>query len=211
VPVKGFSLVWQRSVQAATGTATATAPATGILLATPDSIHQVDTSRRQYLQATIFGVTTFPLAAANAVMRSDSEGAKVFKAGEAMGIEGAKTRFVQARKDLQYLLDNYDEIQKGGGDNIRRYLGTVGVTSAMYGISKVMKELQEEANDIVEYTENMNEFDAYLRAADTACYSANFVEFSAAKTKPEKFFEDARTETGLMRGAMDRMASEIGL
>ena len=63
----------------------------------------------------------------------------------------------------------------------------------MYGIPRVMKELQEEANDIVEYTENMNDFDAYLRQADTSCYSANFVEFSAAKTKPEKFFQDAKS------------------
>jgi hypothetical protein len=97
----------------------------------------------------------------------------------------------------------------GGGDNVRRYLGTVGFTSSLYGISKVLKELQDEADDIVKYTENMNEFDAYLRAADTACYSANFVEFSAAKTKPEAFFKDAFGEVQKIKEYMNNMAAEL--
>ena len=46
---------------------------------------------------------------------------------------------------------------RGGGDNIRRYLGTVGTTSPLYGIKTVFKYLQEDAGDIVEFTENMNE------------------------------------------------------
>jgi Asp-tRNA(Asn)/Glu-tRNA(Gln) amidotransferase C subunit len=74
-----------------------------------------------------------------------------------------------------------------------------------------MKELQEEASDIVEYTENMSEFDYSLRSADTSVYSANFVEFSSAKTKPEKFFEDARTEIERMQVYMDNMAAELKL
>ena len=118
--------------------------------------------------------------------------AKLFAAGKPLGKEKAIERFKMAQSDLNYLLENYDTITEGGGDNVRRYLGTVGVTSSMYGISKVLKELQGEADDIVEYTENMNEFNAYLGQADTACYSANFVEFSAAKTKPEEFFKNAK-------------------
>ena len=183
--------------------------------------HQNDfASRRHFLQQSFAGVlgagllvstTLMCPPAAKAVMKNDSAEAKTFTAGEAMGSKGATERFVAARTDLQYLLDNYDEIQKGGGDSVRRYLGTVGVTSSMYGIQKVMKELQEEADDIVEYTENMNEFERSLRAADTAAYSANFVEFSAAKTKPEQFFKDARKELELMRSAMDNMATELKL
>jgi len=101
----------------------------------------------------------------------------------------ALERLKLARTDLSYLLENYDSIAEGGGDSVRRYLGTVGVTSGMYGITKVLKILQNEADDIVEYTEAMDEFDSYLRQADTACYSANFVEFSAASTKPEQFLK----------------------
>jgi hypothetical protein len=145
-------------------------------------------------------------------MMKETEQARTFKAGEAIGVDEARLRFQNAKKDLQYLIDNYDTIvANGGGDNVRRYLGTVGVTSNLYGISKVMKELQDEANDIVEYTEAMDEFDAELRAADTACYSANFVEFSAASTKPEKFFRDALAAIHRMMSAMEKMSAELDI
>lgn len=149
--------------------------------------------------------------AANAVvMDNSSDQARAFTAGEKLGKEAAIARFQRARGDLDYLVHNFDTIvSNGGGDNVRRYLGTVGVTSGLYGITKVLKELQEEADDIVTFTESMNDFDYYLRSADTACYSANFVEFSAAKTKPEKFFEDAKRDTQNMKVTLDRMASEL--
>lgn len=134
---------------------------------------------------------------------------KAFEVGVAMGSEEAKARFQEARKTLNYLIDNYDVISKAGGDNVRRYLGTVGTTSALYGITKVMKELQDEVNDVVEFTENMQDFYYYLRAADTAVYSANFVEFSAATTKPEKFFADAKSDCVQMKSNMDNMAAEL--
>jgi len=136
---------------------------------------------------------------------------KVFQVGETMGVEEAKARFQKARQTLNELLANYEEISKGGGDAVRRYLGTVGTTSALYGITRVMKDLQSECDDIVEYTENMQDFAYYLGAADTAVYSANFVEFSAAKTKPEKFFADAKGDAMKMKVYMDNMAAELGI
>ena len=81
----------------------------------------------------------------------------------------------------------------------------------MYGIAKVLKELQDQATDVVEYTEATDEFDYSLRAADTAVYSANFVEYSAARTKAEQFFANARTECELMQGYMDSMAAALQL
>lgn len=149
----------------------------------------------------------FPSNANAVTMEQPKE--KIFKVGEALGVDGSKARFLEAKKTLDYLIKNFDIISKDGGDNIRRYLGTVGTTSALYGITKVMRELQEEANDIVEFTENMNDFEYWLRAADTAAYSANFVEFSAAKTKPEEFYQDAKNASIRMKGFMDAMSSEI--
>ena len=173
-------------------------------------------SRRAFAShviATIFGTATVGIVRKNAyavVMDTSSEEARTFAAGEKLGKDAAIERFRKAQADLDYLIQNYDTIvANGGGDNVRRYLGTVGFTSGLYGITKVLKELQEEAADIVEYTENMNEFDYFLRAADTSCYSANFVEFSAAKTKPEKFFEDAKKDAHNMREALDKMAAEL--
>ena len=134
---------------------------------------------------------------------------KFFEIGVTLGADVAKARFLEARSTIVDLVNNYDSISKEGGDNVRRYLGTVGTTSAMYGIEKVLKDLQNEANDIVTYTENMDDFAYYLRAADTAVYSANFVEFSAAKTKPEKFFDDAKSDCKNILLHMDNMASEL--
>ena len=51
---------------------------------------------------------------------------------------------------FDYLLHNYDSICDGGGDNVRRYLGTVGTSSGLFGIQKAMKALSERADDIVE-------------------------------------------------------------
>jgi hypothetical protein len=173
-----------------------------------------DVRRRNFL-ATSLIVASLPFVAChappvNAVMMEQPK-ESVFQAGQILGVEEAKARFQDAQKTLDYLIDNYDNISKEGGDNVRRYLGTVGTTSALYGIPKVMKDLQVESDDIVEFTENMQDFNYYLRAADTAVYSANFVEFSAAKTKPEKFFEDARSDCLKARMYMNNMAHEIGL
>jgi len=162
--------------------------------------------------ATVFVLAFAPPASLAVVMDNSSKEAQVFVIGQDMPLADAKARFLLAKQDLNYLVAHYDSIvAQGGGDNVRRYLGTVGMTSNMYGIMKVLKRLQEEADDIVEYTETMNEFDYSLRAADTACYSANFVEFSAAKTKPEKFFEDALLETERMLVGFDVMTRELKL
>lgn len=64
--------------------------------------------------------------------------------------EEAEQRFRDGRESVDYLLKNYDEICEGGGDNVRRYLGTVGTSSGLFGIQKAMKTLAERADDIVE-------------------------------------------------------------
>lgn len=147
--------------------------------------------------------------ASAAMMEQPKE--KFFEIGITLSVDVAKARFQDARSTMVDLVNNYDSISKLGGDNVRRYLGTVGTASAMYGIEKVLKDLQNEANDIVVYTENMDDFSYYLRAADTAVYSANFVEFSAAKTKPEKFFDDAKSDCKNLLLHMDNMANELNL
>lgn len=158
----------------------------------------------------VAAAVVIPPFPSNAVMMEQPK-EKVFEVGQAMGIPQAKQRFQEARKTLDYLIIHYDDISKEGGDNVRRYLGTVGTTSPMYGITKVLKELQDESNDAIEFIENASEFDYYLRAADTAVYSANFVEYSAAKTPPAKFFADAKADCIQMKKYMSNMANELGL
>ncbi|GAX09583.1 hypothetical protein FisN_38Lu031 [Fistulifera solaris] len=165
----------------------------------------VHSSRRTFLQ--IAPCLLFPHLT-NAAIKNNQT---VFREGESLTIEEAKARFQEGRTSMNNLLENYDAIAANGGDNVRRYLGTVGTTSGLYGIQKVLRTLQDEANDIVEYTESLSDFEYYLSAADTAAYSAIFVEYSAAKTKPEEFFADAKKAVQRMRACMDQMAQELAL
>ena len=49
-----------------------------------------------------------------------------------------------------------------------RYFGILSVDPSMYGLTRVLKKLQEQADDVMEYTKNMNEINVYLSAADIA-------------------------------------------
>lgn len=169
-------------------------------------------SRREFGEVVVACAVlpTFSSQKASAAMMEQPKD-KFFEIGITLSVDVAKARFQDARHTMVDLMKNYDSISKLGGDNVRRYLGTVGTASAMYGIEKVLKDLQNEANDIVVYTENMDDFTYYLRAADTAVYSANFVEFSAAKTKPEKFFDDAKSDCKNLLLHMNNMANELNL
>lgn len=128
------------------------------------------------------------------------------------GASEARRRFRLAIRDVDDLLADYDAITKGGaGDNVRLYLGTQGVKSNMYGITKVLKSLREEAEDVVEYTEALNEFEAYLFQAEGAAYQSMFVEHSSAKSTPESLLRTARGDIVNMRKFMGDLALQLNL
>uniref|UniRef100_A0A7S2MFK3 Uncharacterized protein n=1 Tax=Helicotheca tamesis TaxID=374047 RepID=A0A7S2MFK3_9STRA len=135
----------------------------------------------------------------------------IFKAGAPISEELAEERLREGRKSAQYLLDNYDEICEGGGDNVRRYLGTVGTSSGLYGISKVMKTLATRADDIVEYTETAQEVEKTIQQADGSAYMAIFVTTSTSYTPPAKYFGDAKVEIKRLIVALDQLAVLIDL
>lgn len=175
-------------------------------------------SRRSFLTRNAFGlvagasllVANAPPAAAT-LMDATQDEAKTFTPGSKLSVEDGKKRFSLARKEVQYLLDNYDEICQGGGDAVRRYLGTVGVASNMYGITKVVKDLRDEAEDLVEFTETANEFEAYLFQADGAAYQSLFVEHSSAKGTPASFLATAKKDVLSMQRYMDDLARQLNL
>jgi hypothetical protein len=149
---------------------------------------------------------------ANAAMMINSQ--TVFEVGKTLTAEQAQARFKEGRESIQYLLDHYDEIcAAGGGDNVRRYLGTVGTSSGLYGIAKVMKVLLEDdrVEDVVEYTETMNEVNQSIQQADGSAYMAIFVTTSTSYTPPEKYFADAKVEIKNCIQAMDKLAAQIGM
>ena len=108
-------------------------------------------------------------------------------------------------------MNHYDEICEGGGDNVRRYLGTVGTSSGLYGIQKVMKILQNDADDIVEYTETMNEVNAAIQGADGSSYMAIFTVTSTSGVPPEKYFGDAKIEIKRAIRAMEEIATQLNI
>lgn len=170
-------------------------------------------SRRSFLVTTtaslLISSTSSIQPAAATLMDATQDEAKTFSPGTKLSVEEGKKRFSAARKDVQYLLDNYDTICEGGGDAVRRYLGTVGVSSNMYGITKVVKDLRDEADDLVEFTEIANEFEAYLYQAEGAAYQSLFVEHSSAKGTPATFLATAKKDIQKMQSFMDDLAKQL--
>ena len=60
----------------------------------------------------------------------------------------ALDRLNMYRTELCVLCRDFDFIKKGGGDEIRRWVGTVN-TQHLYGVNPTLKYLQGEATDIV--------------------------------------------------------------
>ena len=81
----------------------------------------------------------------------------------------------------------------------------------MYGITKVVKALREEAEDIVEFTEIADEFEAYLFQAEGAAYQSLFAEHSSAKSTPESLLATAKKDVLQMRKFMGQLASQLSL
>ena len=91
------------------------------------------------------------------------------------------------------------------------YLGTVGVKSHMCGITKILKELREEAEDVGEFIEASNEFEASLFQAEGAAYQSLFVEHSSAKGTPESLLATAKVDVLSMRKFMGDLAVQLSL
>jgi len=156
-------------------------------------------TRRDFLAITSAMIVAAPLS-------------DVPRANAAENVADAKERFIAARKDLRELVDNFSDITaKGGGDSVRNRLGTQGVNSKLFGIQKLLKALSADADDIVEYTEAMDEFNAYYYQAEGAAYQSMFIEHSSAKGTPASFLKLAKNDIVQMEKYMDQLAVQLKL
>ena len=85
---------------------------------------------------------------------------------------------------LDDLVTNWDRIATDG-DKIRRYLGTVGITSPLFkirgGLAGVLKARDlPDAFDAVAFAEASEQFLAYLQDAESDAYGAQFADFSTS-------------------------------
>jgi len=161
------------------------------------------------LPLTTIAITTttiHPLPATALITDKGTPNVPFKAAGQTIGPIEAKKRFQLAIQDIDELIENYPTISKSGGDNVRLYLGTVGVKSHMYGITKILKELQEEAEDVIEFTEAANEFEAYLFQAEGAAYQSLFT-----KRGPESLLATAKNDVLSMRKLMGDLAQQLNL
>ena len=87
-------------------------------------------------------------------------------------------------KTLDELAANWDRIATDG-DNVRRYLGTVGVTSPLFkirgGLKGVLKAKDlPDAFDAVAFAEASEQFLAELQDAEGDAYGAQFADYSTS-------------------------------
>jgi len=117
--------------------------------------------------------------------------------------EAAKAQIVAGYAELGKLLDNFDDVSgNGGGDGIRRVLGTVGTDSPVYLIEKAFRLLFDADESLpMEYIEKVESLMRELASADSEAYSAIFIEFSSAKGKPADYFK--RSKAAVVRARDD--------
>lgn len=118
--------------------------------------------------------------------------------------ETALTQWKESAATIDNLLENWSTISAGGGDAIRKELGTANFgkgISPLFQIDKAFKVLGENDDvDLIEFTEQSEEFLNALAGADTMAYSANFAGGSGKPTPPQVYIDKAKKEVeGLQR------------
>ena len=112
----------------------------------------------------------------------------------AISADAAKEQWKKSVAVIDAMLSDWSSLEKKGGDAIRVELGTQGTTSPLFQIDKALKALREEAEDLVEFTEQSDEFMLRLAAADSMAYSANFAGGSGKPTPPAVYIEKSKKE-----------------
>jgi len=111
----------------------------------------------------------------------------------------ARAQFDAAVAITDRLLKDWDTVTKGGGDAIRKELGTVGTGSPFYQINKAIRVLQNDADDPVAFGDASEQFEIRLAGADAMAYSAIFTGGSGKPTPPAVYFEKSKVEVEALR------------
>ena len=125
----------------------------------------------------------------------------------------AKKQITAAYIALEELESDFDKVSgSGGGDGVRRVLGTVGTDSPLYLIEKALRLLFEADETLpMEYIDKTESFMNNIATADSEAYSAIFIEFSSAKGKPEDYFKKSKAATIRARADLRSIMDFLGL
>eukprot|EP00560_Eucampia_antarctica_P006680 CAMPEP_0197823810 /NCGR_PEP_ID=MMETSP1437-20131217/1129_1 /TAXON_ID=49252 ORGANISM="Eucampia antarctica, Strain CCMP1452" /NCGR_SAMPLE_ID=MMETSP1437 /ASSEMBLY_ACC=CAM_ASM_001096 /LENGTH=156 /DNA_ID=CAMNT_0043423157 /DNA_START=279 /DNA_END=749 /DNA_ORIENTATION=- len=136
-------------------------------------------------------------------------------AAPGMTAESARGQWKQASTVLDDLLQNWSTEkwaeEVGGGDAIRRELGTQGITSPLYQIEKAFKALRdsEYVDDFIEFQETTEEFMDGLFRADSLAASSNNKTGSGKQTPPAVFIEQSRVEVVKMQSLAKKLNAMV--
>ena len=125
----------------------------------------------------------------------------------------AKKQIAAGYVELGKLADDFDKVTStGGGDGVRRVLGTVGTESPVYLIEPAFRLLFEEDDTLpMEYIEKLESLMRNLSSADSEAYSAIFIEFSSAKGKPADYFARSKAAVKGARADWKEMMGYLGM
>jgi len=205
-----FSLVSTAAALSLPNNVPASSSSSRTTLATTEALQAVvavaPSNNNQLLQRRNFllKTTTAAVVAASSIFLPASASAAAATTKNSMTPDAALTQWKAAVVAIDSLLDrNWDDI--GGGDAIRKELGTANFgteTSPLFQITKAFKVLRDNddsISDLVEFTEQSEEFTNALNRADTMAYSANFAGGSGKPTPPKVYIDKAKVEVQDMK------------
>ena len=125
--------------------------------------------------------------------------------------ESARAQWVKATAEIDAMIAEFDDI-KGGGDGIRRRLGTVGTESPLFQIEKACRKLISEAEDPVEFGEALEEFLLGLGRVDSMAYSSNFAGGSGkpSENSAATYIARAKKELVSVKRDVAKMDAALG-
>ncbi|CAE7812846.1 rpoA, partial [Symbiodinium sp. CCMP2456] len=126
-------------------------------------------------------------------------------------LEGARERVAAVAQKLEELAntETFAKVAAGGGDNIRRELGTVGTTSPLFDAEKAFKALAEEVEDPELYFETLEKLKEAVSNADADAYSSIFSMNSAAATPPQVYTDRSFKEVQDARSAVRQLLAML--
>mmetsp|Transcript_15269 Transcript_15269/g.45598 ORF Transcript_15269/g.45598 Transcript_15269/m.45598 type:complete len:182 (-) Transcript_15269:26-571(-) len=133
------------------------------------------------------------------------------RAAGAADVAAARAQWKAASKEINDILKDWESIQ-GGGDGIRRRIGTVGTTSPLFQIEKACRALIPEAEDPVEFGDALEELVLGLGRVDGMAYSSNFAGGSGkpSENSATVYIERSRKELQALKKDVARMDKALG-